>query len=623
MYQLLLEYQREHHNLEVPMGRSARPYRGKNLAQWINSQRTRYRNGKMSESRANLLQQIPGWHWSSYKNAWTESYRQVLALSKAGSLKHVFAAETAANSRIKAWITTQRRKYFAGQLQSDAITLLEEIPGWTWAPRDEKWEQARDLILQFVDREGHIRVPRSHIEDGFKIGELVHGYRQRINKGTAEPERAKFLQSLPGWQQDPFEEAWERNYESLARLAENHGHSQPTRSMDPSLDAFVQRQRLLRRKGKLSESKIARLSQLPGWSWDPKSEQWESSFSIMSRFAKETGGRRPKDDEVFDGFDLGTWVGVQRRTFKSGKMSSDRKRRLEAIRGWSWSPIDDDWNSSYELLKTHAKRYGHCRVGKSTKSARELEMWIGVQRSTYRSGKLSADRKEQLESLAGWSWSPVADLWQANYQGLCRFVSEHRRLPVKNIRRERELRSWISIQRTRYKRKTIPAVQTRLLETVPGWSWDPFTDLWQTSFAALRDFVRREGHAMVPSKHFEKGVNLGSWVNGVRTKHHRGQLSADRVKELEDLPGWTWNQRDTQWEMNFELLRRYAAKHGSAAVLDNLVYEGVAIGKWVGKQRAKKSRRTLDASRQKRLESLPGWLWNASHMKAGRTKSVP
>lgn len=40
---------------------------------------------------------------------------------------------------------------------------------------------------------------------------------------------------------------------------------------------------------------------------------------------------------VEDGYRLGRWVGVQRRTYKAGRVAADRIAQLEALPGWSWN----------------------------------------------------------------------------------------------------------------------------------------------------------------------------------------------------------------------------------------------------------------------------------------------
>lgn len=623
MYELLLQFRYEHNHLNVPMGKSARPYRSKNLAQWINSQRTRYRNEKLSKSRIHLLEQIPGWHWDSYKHEWNESYRRVKALSESDALSNVFGKQTAATSQIRAWIRAQRRKYHLGKLDAESVKLLENLPGWTWTPQDDVWERHKRLILQYVKREGGIHIPRSHIEDGFKLGELIHGYRQRINDGSADSDRAKFLTSLPGWQQDPFEESWERNFAMLQKFSLKYGHSQPTRSNDVVLDSFVQRQRMLHRKGRLSPTKTQRLSELVGWSWNPKADHWEYAFSRMVAFAKSKGGRRPKDNEVFEGFQLGTWVGVQRRIYKSGKMPLDRQRRLQNIAGWTWFPIEDEWQKSFDQLKDFSKKSKNCSPGRKTAADRDLTMWIGVQRATFRAGKMPADRIRKLESLQSWMWDPVLELWNQNYNDLVEFVAKKHRLPVKEREKEKRLSTWVSVQRSRKKKERMPPDQIAMLNQVETWAWTPFEDSWMQSMAALKRFAKQQGHAQVPQRHVEGSIALGVWVNTQRRKYGNRQLSKERIAQLESVPGWSWNPKTDQWEFKFRLLNDFFKQHGHVRVPDQYVLDGVQLGKWVGKQRSKFNRGELSRSQVKGLESLPGWTWNARALERGRTKSVP
>ena len=69
---------------------------------------------------------------------------------------------------------------------------------------------------------------------------------------------------------------------------------------------------------------------------------------------------------------------------------------------------------------------------------------------------------------------------------------------------------------------------------------------------ALRSFVEREGHALVPTGHVENGYQLGHWVTYVRSRKRtvivdgNGQpVMASLVDPaladlLETFPGWTW-----------------------------------------------------------------------------------
>ena len=69
----------------------------------------------------------------------------------------------------------------------------------------------------------------------------------------------------------------------------------------------------------------------------------------------------------------------------------------------------------------------------------------------------------------------------------------------------------------------------------------------------------REGHARIPRKHVEEFdgdiINLGIWVQSRRGEFRRGSLSAERVAELEAIPGWQWgtkNETDADQQMSLD-----------------------------------------------------------------------
>jgi hypothetical protein len=79
------------------------------------------------------------------------------------------------------------------------------------------------------------------------------------------------------------------------------------------------------------------------------------------------------------------------------------------------------------------------------------------------------------------------------------------------------------------------------LEALPGWSWDPLTDQWESGFSRLSDFSQREGHCRVPTAYkTEDGYRLGYWVNQQRTI--RDKIDPERRRRL-DAPGFDWDPR--------------------------------------------------------------------------------
>jgi hypothetical protein len=104
------------------------------------------------------------------------------------------------------------------------------------------------------------------------------------------------------------------------------------------LGVWVAKQRQLKRKGKLSAGREARL-QAVGFVWDTAAADWEEKFSALMRWKAENGGdtRVPFNSPGEDG--LGWWVATQRQARRKGKMGDERRERLDSI-GFCWNPTE-------------------------------------------------------------------------------------------------------------------------------------------------------------------------------------------------------------------------------------------------------------------------------------------
>jgi hypothetical protein len=99
---------------------------------------------------------------------------------------------------------------------------------------------------------------------------------------------------------------------------------------------------------------------------------------------------------------------------------------------------------------------------------------------------------------------------------------------------------WVLAQRRLHRDGKLPVAQADLLSALPGWVWDWREDRWAQFLTALRDFAAREGHLRVPQSHHERGYPLGQKVAATRMLHNNGKLARERVRQLEQLPGWAW-----------------------------------------------------------------------------------
>jgi hypothetical protein len=128
--------------------------------------------------------------------------------------------------------------------------------------------------MAFQKREGHIKVPAEHIENGVRLDAWVTRQRQHFRMGRIQRQgdHVTRLERVPGWKwSESYAERWDRHYTALVKFVEREGHaSVPTKHVegDAMLGQWVsnqlQRYRWLQAHHPL---RIARLEALPGWTW--------------------------------------------------------------------------------------------------------------------------------------------------------------------------------------------------------------------------------------------------------------------------------------------------------------------------------------------------------------------
>ena len=271
-------------------------------------------------------------------------------------------------------------------------------------------------------------------------------------------------------------------------------------------------------------------------------------------FVAREGHARVPFRHIEHEFPLGRWVARRRRDAKARRLARDLWATLGALPGWTWDTYADAFERGLDVLRLFAEREGHCAVPQPHREAGfALGDWVSDRRQDLRLGRLAPERAAALEALPGWTWSGHGRFGYAN---------------------ERALR-------------------------------------------ALLCFARRTGHTSIPPDWREAGVSLGRCVGRWRTAQGRGELDPALARELEALPGWTWNNaRERAFALGFERLQRYVAREGHARVPVAHEEGGYHLGAWVAFKRRDRKKGRLPDDQVRALQALPGWSWNVQH--AGR-----
>jgi hypothetical protein len=308
---------------------------------------------------------------------------------------------------------------------------------------------------------------------------------------------------------------------------------------------------------------------------------------------------RSDEDKALSG-----WVTKQRGSYKAGRLSTERSRKLEQLQGWTWDPFEDSWWESFDELVDFSKTHGHCRVQKLDDG--DLYSWMSRQRNDRTN--LTTQKTDALEALPGWTWDPLEAQWRANYDALAQLASEtgSSQLPAKFEYKGIKIGQWIGWMRKKYAQSSLPASQIQMLERLPGWTWDSLESAWQEMFSLTKELSETTGLGKVEKRSSYKGKKVGQWI-GVQ-RRARASMTASRKSQLESLAGWTWDPKEHQWNQNYQLLSQLVAEQGFESIQTNEVVNGVKIGQWIGVQR--RHRNEISEERRNALEALPGWTWS-------------
>ncbi len=381
---------------------------GHNLGWWVHNQRAFHSRGTLEADRERRLQDVPGWTWDTHADAWEEGFNRLLQYVDHHRNALVPAFYKIDGYRLGQWVGVQRGNHAKGSLEADRESRLQDVPGWTWDPFADAWEEGFNRLLQYVEGHDHALVPDSYKVDGYNLGGWVRKQRSSYVKGALEADRQRRLQDVPGWVWSSFAAKWEEGFQRLRDYVEGHDHALVPASYKVdgyNLGSWVSRQRVEYVEGTLEADRQQRLEDLPGWTWDPIRDDWEKKFSLLLDYVESHDHPLVPHSYKVDGNYLGRWVANQRAVYSRGTLEADRQQRLEDLPGWTWDPIGDAWEKKFSRLLDYVERHGDARVPASYEvDGHLLGKWVSHQRASYSRGTLEADRQQRLQELPGWVW---------------------------------------------------------------------------------------------------------------------------------------------------------------------------------------------------------------------------
>ena len=354
---------------------------------------------------------------------------------------------------------------------------------------------------------------------------------------------------------------------------------------------------------------------LPGPATFTRAGRWEEGLARLAAFVAREGHANVPWEHLEDGAPLGKWVGAKRAQYGRGRMAPERVTTLEALPGWTWNAVADEWEAGYQHLLAFHAREGHIDVPAHywDDDGFPLGSWVRSHRKPGGRRTMTDAQRARLEAVPGWTFAqPTEAAWERAYAALQVFADRegHCRLPTQHRENDINIDSWAGRQRTLFHSGRLKHDRVQRLEAVPGWSWNPMDAAWDRGYDILAAHAARTGSAAVRRDLVIDGYPVGAWVGEQRTRLREGTLLDERRVRLEQLPGWIWHRHSDSWERHYDALLSFVDREGHAAVPTGHVEAGMPLSAWVIRHRQDHKAGKVPADRAARLDALPGWTWD-------------
>ena len=227
------------------------------------------------------------------------------------------------------------------------------------------------------------------------------------------------------------------------------------------------------------------------------------------------------------------------------------------------------WDELFNALLQYRDTHGNCSVPQFYTEDPALGQWVGKQRS--RLVNRPNDPKHLRLDAIGFDWGSQADRndasWNEKFQRLVFYRAQHGDCKVpKTYKDDRELGSWVSMQRVLFKKNRLSQERQDKLDSLQ-FTWvlsdaphstapsSKLEEKWKEKYRRLVEFQAANGHVVVPKSFKPDG--LGLWVNNNRAAHAKGDLPEARKALLDEI-GFVWHIPKHAQKRHFSELSQFA-----------------------------------------------------------------
>ena len=419
---------------------------------------------------------------------------------------------------LRAALAKLREQHRVGRLPPDVVEAFEKIPGWEWEPRSDRTHRYIEVLEAFVRKHGWDSLRSNTCVDGLQLGVWVRSRRLLHRLGTRLDWVEKRLEAIPGW-------SWK-----------------PPCRMHPRARA---KQRARIRK------------------------QFVENLHLLRQFLRHHPWSHLTSSTTWAGVTIGRWALRMRVRYNRNVLPAWMRQKLERVPGWTHTPnitgrtsvkqrdirllgqpgggvVRQEQTVMVRLLQQYLRRHDLTELDRHTTYRQQpLGAWVRECSHRYARRQIDQDLVRLLEAIPGWAWSVTQDRDRRIAASLRRFVEQQGwdALSGDTVVDGVRLKQWAYLVRRSHRLGTLTAYKVRLVESIPGWSWQAHRrprKSFRLRCNELRRLVEQDGWVAAQCARLDREVSVESWVHWMRKSRNRGALTPGEILALESIPGWSW-----------------------------------------------------------------------------------
>ncbi len=340
--ELLIKFQEREGHTSVP---ASHIEEDEHLGLWAFAQRDYFAGkrarGGMTDVRKAKLEAVPTWSWNPSEDEFETKFEYLTKYIKQTGSSRVPIGYFLDGFPLGKWVSHRRDDYKKGKLNQAQIQKFESCStDWSWSPFLDSWEEAFDLLLDFVAEEKTCRTPNALVYKGFNLGGWVANQKSKYKQGRLTPEQITRLENVDSsWTWDLMETIWQEFFEELKEFVRINGHANVPYKVNgekSKLGEWVAGQRKFFARGKMEPVRKELLDSI-GFRWDAL-DPWEEGFANAKLFADREGHTSVSSRHMENGKLLTKWMAHQRSKYRNGQLTKEQIQRLESLPGWEWNP---------------------------------------------------------------------------------------------------------------------------------------------------------------------------------------------------------------------------------------------------------------------------------------------